>query len=131
MIGRISFWLFCMVTDLLVPASMFWIGRKFLSNPPKTINGGYGYRTARSMRNQQTWDFAHQVCGQLWVKIGKWMVLPSALVMLVVIGQDIGVVGIVCGVVVSVQCVVMLGAIFPVEQALKKNFDRFGRKINP
>ena len=131
MIGRISFWLFCMVTDLLVPVSMLWIGRKFLVNPPKTINGGYGYRTARSMRNQQTWDFAHQVCGQLWVKTGKWMVLPSALAMLVVIGQDIDVVGIVCGVVASVQCVVMLGTICPVEQALKRNFDRFGRKINP
>lgn len=131
MIGNILFWLFCLVMNLLIPATMFFFGGRFLTNPPKTINGGYGYRTARSMKNQQTWDFAHQVCGQVWMKAGKRMALPSVLVMLIVTGQDIGVVGTVCGVVAGIQCVVMLGTIFPVEQALKKNFDRFGRKINP
>ena len=128
--GKVLFWLFCLVMNLLIPATMFFFGRKFLSNPPKTINGGYGYRTARSVKNQQTWDFAHQVCGQVWMKVGKWMALPSVLAMLVVFGQDVGVVGIVCGAAASVQCVVMLGTIVPVEQALKKNFDRFGRKID-
>ena len=129
MIGRILFWLFCLAMDLLIPATMFFFGRRFLTNPPKTINGVYGYRTSRSMKNQQTWDFAHQVCGQVWMKAGKWMALPSVLAMLVVVGQDVGVVGTVCGVVTGVQCVVMLGTIVPVEQALKQNFDRFGRKL--
>ena len=129
MIGRMLFWLFCLGIDLLIPGTMFFLGRRFLTKPPKTINNIYGYRTPRSSKSQETWNFAHQVCGQVWVKMGKWMLLPSALVTLAVIGRDIGTVGIVCGVVTCLQCVVMLGTIFPVERALKKNFDSFERKI--
>ena len=63
MIGNILFWLFCLVMNLSIPATMFFFGRKFLVDPPKTINGGYGYRTSRSMKNQQTWDFAQVRAG--------------------------------------------------------------------
>ena len=131
MIGRISFWLFCLGIDLLIPGTMFFFGRRFLTNPPKAINDTYGYRTPRSAKSQQTWDFAQRACGQVWAKMGKWMLLPSALATLAVIGQDIGVMGTVCLVVTSIQCLAMLWVFIPVERALKQNFDSFGRKINP
>ena len=63
------FWLFCLCMDLLIPAAMLLLGRHFLTRPPKTINGLYGYRTARSMKNQATWDFATALaagCGSGW-----------------------------------------------------------------
>lgn len=34
--------------------------------PPKKINSFYGYRTAMSMKNRETWEFAHKHCGKLW-----------------------------------------------------------------
>ena len=54
-----GFWLFCTVCGLLIPAVMLFFGQRFLNKPPKKINSLYGYRTSRSMKNQQTWDCAH------------------------------------------------------------------------
>ena len=51
-----AFWLFLTAMDLLIPAIMVGIGARFLKHPPKTINALYGYRTARSMKNQETWN---------------------------------------------------------------------------
>ncbi|WP_297720655.1 SdpI family protein [Intestinimonas sp.] len=114
--------------DLLIPVVMLLLGRHFLTRPPKTINDLYGYRTARSMKNQSTWDFAHRTCGRLWFRLGLVLLPLSALVMLPVLGADTGTVGLWCGAVALVQTVVLLGSIFPVEQALKKEFDQFGKK---
>ena len=72
-----AFWLFLTAMDLLIPAIMVGIGARFLKHPPKTINALYGYRTARSMKNQETWNFAHETCGKLWVRLGKLSFLPA------------------------------------------------------
>lgn len=122
------FWLFCLCMDLLIPATMLMFGRIFQRRPPKRINGIYGYRTARSMKNQATWDFAHRTCGRLWSRLGLVMLPLSTLVMLPVLGADTGTVGLWCGAVALVQTAVLLGSIFPVERALKKEFDQFGKK---
>ncbi len=72
-----GFWLFCTVCGLLIPAVMLFFGQRFLNKPPKKINSLYGYRTSRSMKNQQTWDCAHQVCGKIWFRVGV-ATLPQA-----------------------------------------------------
>ena len=51
-----GFWLYCTAMCLLVPAVMLYFGWRFLNRPPQKINALYGYRTSRSMKNQQTWD---------------------------------------------------------------------------
>lgn len=38
--------------------------------PPKNINGLIGYRTKRSMQNQESWDFAQRYAGKVWVISG-------------------------------------------------------------
>lgn len=43
--------------------------------PPKSINGLYGYRTSRSMSNQQNWDFAQTYSAKLMVKIAVWQLI--------------------------------------------------------
>lgn len=123
-----GFWVFCLAMDLLIPAMMLLLGRRFLTKPPRTINGTYGYRTRRSMKSQAAWDFAHRTCGRLWSRLGLVMLPLSTLVMLPVLGADTGTVGLWCGAVALVQTAVLLGSIFPVERALKKEFDQFGKK---
>lgn len=54
------FWIFMLFVDLVTPLIMILFGRLFLTRPPKSINGVYGYRTARSMKNKETWAFAHR-----------------------------------------------------------------------
>ena len=123
-----GFWVFCTASCLLVPAVMLSFGWRFLKKPPKHINSFYGYRTSRSMKNQQTWDFAHQVCGRLWFRWGLVLLPLSLLAMLLVLGKDVEELGVWLMGVTVIQIVVLLGSIVPVERALKKNFDQFGRK---
>lgn len=62
----IFFW----IVDLLIPAVMITFGLICKFRPPKNINSLYGYRTARSMKSQKTWDYAHARIGVLWQYIG-------------------------------------------------------------
>lgn len=125
-----GFWLFCTVCALLCPLMMLIFGWRFLKKPPKKINGFYGYRTTRSMKNQQTWDYAHQVCGKLWFRAGAVMLPLSLLAMLPLLGRGIEGQSIWLIVVVGVQILVMLATLFPVERALKRKFDKYGRRID-
>ena len=125
-----GFWLFVTVMDLLVPAIMLYFGRRFQKKPPEKINQIYGYRTARSMKNQETWRFAHETCGRLWVRLGAVLLLLSLAAAAMTFGRGVETAGIVSAVVVVVQVVVVIGSIVPVERALKRNFDDQGRKRN-
>ena len=117
-----GFWTFMLICSLLLPIIMIVIGFVFQKHPPKTINGIYGYRTDRSRRNQDTWDFAHAYCGKLWWKIGWGMLIVTILVMLLLIGRSQNMIGWGGGIVELIQCIVLTASIAPVEHALKKNF---------
>ena len=128
MIVNIAFWIFVLAMDLLVPGVMIGFGKEFQKNPPTEINPGYGYRTAMSSKNQDTWEFAHRHSGRIW-KICGLILLPVTVVpMLFVIGGDEGTVGTVGGIVCGVQLAVLIGSIFPTERALRKNFDKEGNR---
>lgn len=127
MIVNILFWVFVLVMDLLIPLVMIGFGKEFQKNPPTEINPGYGYRTAMSMKNKMTWDFAQKHMGEVWHKAGR-LLLVSAVPLLFVLGRDVGTVGNVGLVICGVQLVVMLGSIGVTERALKKNFDKNGKR---
>ena len=57
----------------LVLSILSWI---YKIHPPKSINLFYGYRTRRSMRNQETWDFGNVIGAKmmLWVGILSFIV---------------------------------------------------------
>lgn len=115
-------WWFMFICDLSIPVLMILAGRMMWKHPPKEINGFLGYRTTRSMKNKETWRFAHDYCGRLWWKIGWVMLALSAAVHLPVYGRSEQVVGVLGGIVCTVQCIVLIASIFPTERALKKNF---------
>ena len=56
--------------DLIIPLSMIFLGKYFSKRAPKEINMLFGYRTTRSTKNQDTWQFAHHFFGRLWYKMG-------------------------------------------------------------
>lgn len=123
-----GFWIFMFVCNMLIPVLMIVVGRIMWKRAPKKINGIMGYRTAMSMKNMDTWKFAHEYCGKLWWKLGWVMLIPSVLVQLPFPGSGEDAVGIVSGILCTVQCVVLIGAIVPVEKALKRNFDKDGKR---
>lgn len=117
-----GFWFFMTSSNFTVPVLMIVVGKVLIKNPPKTINGIYGYRTKRSRVNQNTWDFAQLYCGKLWWKIG-WIMLPFSIIgMLPVIGKNDNIVGGAGAVIITIQCITMFVSIFFVERALAKKF---------
>lgn len=123
-----GFWIFMTASNLLIPALMILFGKIFTEHPPTSINSIYGYRSSMSKKNQETWDFAHAYCGKVWKKVG-WIMLPfSIILMFPIMGKSIDIIGTVGAVIEIVECIVLLAAIYPVERALKKNFDKDGNR---
>ncbi|MGG7078556.1 SdpI family protein [Clostridium sardiniense] len=123
-----GFWIFMMISDLLIPITMVGFGKYFIKHAPKEINEVFGYRTSMSMKNKDTWEFAHHYFGKLWLTIGWIMLVISAIAMLFVIGRDEDVVGTFGGILCGIQLVLLIGPIFPTERALKRNFDKRGNR---
>lgn len=124
-----EFWIFVLIMNLLIPITMIIIGSYYAKKAPKKINSISGYRTPMSMKNKDTWEFAHTYCGKLWRVIG-WVMLPvSVFAMVLVMGKEIVTVG-TFGLGFSIiQCVVLIIPIIPTERALRKNFDEHGNRI--
>ena len=51
------------VLGLIIGYYLLWMlmGLIFYLNPPRKINGLYGYRTLRSMKNPQNWHYANKL----------------------------------------------------------------------
>lgn len=123
-----GFWIFMLIANLLIPFTMIGFGRWFMKNSPKEINAVYGYRTAMSMKNKDTWVFAHNYFGKLW-HIGGWILLPlSIIIMMLVIRKTENVIGTVGGILCGIQMIPLIGAIIPTERALRKKFDKNGNR---
>ena len=98
-----GFWIFMFCCTLLIPIIMIIAGNSMRLGKFKTINSIVGYRTRRSMKNQQTWDYAHRECGRLWVRWGVLMLVPAAVIMLLLLGKEVPTIGTVGGIVTVLQ----------------------------
>ena len=98
------FWWFMLACDLLIPAIMILTGRMMWKHCPKKINGLLGYRTTRSMKNNDTWRFAHMHSGRLWWRVGWVLLLLSAAVHLPFYHSDPGTIGKFALALEAVQC---------------------------
>lgn len=121
-----GFWIFMLIMDLLIPAIMIGFGSYSATRAPKDINYVFGYRTTMSMKNKDTWEFAHHNNGKIWRFVGWVMLLPSIVAMIFVFGKSSDTVGIFGGIVVCVQTVILIVSIIPTEVALRKTFDENG-----
>ncbi len=122
------FWWFMFVCNLLIPVILIIAGRMMWKHYPKKINTVYGYRTKRSMKNMDTWRFAHNYCGKLWWKIGWFSLFPSVVVQTPFFESSEDVIGIVGGIICTVQVVILMATVFQTEAALKKTFNDDGTR---
>lgn len=123
-----GFWLFMLIMDTLLPITMIGFGRMFLNNAPKEINTAFGYRTTMSLKNRDTWEFAHKHCGKLWYTWGKFILPLSIIPMFFVLGESKDTVGTLGGIICFIQLIFFIGSILPTERALKRTFDDNGRR---
>lgn len=123
-----GFGVFMLICNLLIPLTMIGFGLRFQKHPPKKINGLYGYRTSMSMKNEDTWQFAHMHCGKVWTVIGGILLAVTVAVSLWALPMDIQDIGIIGGILCFVQVCCLIGSIFPTEFALKRTFDEDGNR---
>lgn len=67
----------CLLMNLLMGSIFFISGLISHFFPPKKINQWYGYRTTRSMKNQNNWDLAQQFSTQKMIKGSLVLILIS------------------------------------------------------
>lgn len=81
-------WFFMLFIAIVLPFIMFMSSFYFIAGGPKNINNIFGYRTGWSMINKDTWTFAHEYCGKLWLKVSIIFILASIVIMLCLIKTD-------------------------------------------
>ena len=123
-----GFSIFMLIMVLLIPLTMLFFGWLLFRKTPKEINYVYGYRTKRSMMNEETWKFANQYFGKAWYLCGLISVPLSVMAITLVLGKGTETVGTIGGIITMLQMIPLVGAIIPTEIALKKNFDENGKR---
>ena len=121
-----GFWIFMTCCTLLIPVIMVCTGAALRRGKFSTINPVSGYRTRRSMQNQQTWDYAQRECGRLWQRWGWGELIATVVLMLLFLGEKTESVGIFGGILCLLQIVPLLVSIFVVEKKLQTAFDENG-----
>lgn len=123
-----GFWIYMLIMDLIIPVTMILLGKYFMNNTPKKINALFGYRTSMSMKNMDTWKFAHHYCGKIWFICGL-ILLPITIIVLVsVFGKNINSIGTVGGICCFIQLIPFILSVIPTEIALRKYFDDNGKR---
>ena len=125
-----NFCIFMLVMKLLIPLVMIIYGRVFEKKPPKIARSkfAFGYRTVMSMKNEETWEYAHRFFGKLWFRFGIVLGLISIIPLFFVIGKDKDTIGFAGMIICYVQMAVMLIPVIPTEISLRKRFDKNGNR---
>lgn len=121
-------WFMMLGFNLLIPAIMLGAGKLFSKNSPKDINWIIGYRTTMSMKNDDTWAFAHQIAGAFWWKWGWVMLAVTTIAMLLLLGQSVELISIVGCVLMFLQLIPVIAVIPHTEKALRNTFDKAGKR---
>ena len=121
-------WFMMLGFNLLIPAIMLGSGKLFSKNSPKDINWIIGYRTTMSMKNGDTWAFAHKVAGAFWWKWGWVALVVTTITMLVLIGQSVELVSSAGCILMFLQLIPLIAVIPHTEKALHNVFDKNGNR---
>ena len=125
-----NFWIFMLVMNLLTPLVMIIYGRVFEKKPPKIARSkfAFGYRTVMSMKNEETWEYAHRFFGKLWFRFGIAVGLISIIVLFFFFLYYKDTVGFAGMIICYVQLVAMLLPVIPTEISLRRKFDKYGNR---
>ncbi len=116
------------LTLFLLPVMMIGMGLLWRRSGPKYINSVYGYRTSQSMASRETWDFAHIYAGKICLRMGIVLFLLTLVLCIYFWSADDDTAGIVSVVVMTAQLIIFILIIPVTESALKKNFDKSGKR---
>ena len=116
-----GFWGTMALTVLWMPIVMYFCGYLLKHCADAKINGWIGYRTNRSRQSRETWEFANNYAGRLWIRWSGFLLLGTAIVTVVLYFAGANA-EIWSPIVMLLQVAMMILTIPVVEKALKKRF---------
>ena len=116
-------WITYFIFNIIIPLVMLVSGVLSVKKPPKNINAFVGYRTERSQKSKQAWDFAQKYFGILFLKTGVAVLAMTLVASLAVIRLDIKVWSIECVILIVLQTISVFVPIILTEKKLKSKFD--------
>ena len=119
---------FNLIMTMLIPLIMVVCGWLFMHGIPKDRNSLFGYRTAMSVKNDDTWRFAHEYCGRLWLIIGLVLFAVTTVFMVLSMNMDPERVTFISGILMMIYVVPLLATVAATESAMKKTFDTRGKR---
>ncbi len=119
-----GYWICMLIVSLVIPGIMVGFG----SHPPRKNNAAYGYRTARSRKNDDTWAFAQEYSCARMRRWGLILLPVSVVVMLLCLRMTEDTLAWVLIVLIVVQFFPLIGTIIATERALRNTFDDEGRR---
>ncbi len=117
-----NLWTFLNVFIFLTPISMIGFGKYFVTLAKGGINNNIGYRTKRSMRNSETWEYAHIYCGKLYRVLGWASLIISIVAMAFLYGKSEKLVGKAAIGIIIFQIALLISSVIITEISLKKKF---------
>lgn len=124
------FWLM-LACVLICPLIILFAGQAMTRMTPDKPNPFIGYRTALSMRNEDTWYFANRDCGQKFRKSAVWLCVASAAVILFAgSAASVDMLSALVMIVVAAQCVWLVVVVSLVQRDLRRTFNDDGTRKN-
>ena len=106
-------------TMLIIPSMMILIGYLMFKHPPKKINWFVGYRTRKSMKNNDSWKFANQYCGKIWFELGLIMLFVCILLMVLVYLKLFFLTETIISIIILFQVCIIIIPLFVIEKKIK------------
>ena len=124
-----AFWFIMLIAGEIIPFILYKFGKLYLTNPPEDRKSPLRCRAVNAGKSDETWHFAHRLCGELWYKAGFYLLMLVALVMILVIGQEAYKVKNTFFVILAFELFTIVRSIFVLHKRMHKEFDEEGNRL--
>ena len=120
-------WQIVLSVSLIIPLVMVIAGICFRNGLPRKVNWWTGYRTSMACKNQDTWVFAHKYLAKLLIPLGLIFIFLVAIFALLA-AFGIFTLELLLWLAGAQAIAFFLLSFIPTEMALRKEFDRNGKR---
>ena len=106
-------------TIFIIPVMIIVIGYLMNKYPPQKPNWFIGYRTRKSMQNNEVWKIANQYCGTVWIKLGILMLIITSIIFVLASLNIINFTENLLIIVTITEVIILVQTIFIVENKIK------------
>ena len=118
------------ICNMIVPFAMIVMGMIYQTKIMALKDSYMGYRSVRSMKNEDTWQFAHIKIGRLWFGWGIIMLAVTAVLQFFLRTETVQTVCVATVAICFFQVLLMILPLRMVEKALKFTFDKDGNRYS-